>query len=212
MVVGSSAHAAPRAQEQETAQLRGRVRDAHGPVVGANVFVMGTLDGALTDSAGQFNIRTRRQTQYVLTVQHIGYRELRVPVVDSVQSALTITLEPFTAQALGMVTVEAGRFLASNDPEAVLSPLEIVTIPGTAANVNRAIQTLPGVAQVDEGTGLFVRGGDYTETRVFLNGRLLLNPAQLERPAGSFVGSFDPFLLDKIEFFSGGFMALASIA
>ena len=89
----------------------------------------------------------------------------------------------------------------------MLTPLEIVTIPGSTADVNRAIQTLPGVQQVDEGTGLFVRGGDFLETRVFLNDGLLLTPAQLQNPAGTFVGTLDPFLLDAVYFTSGGFGA-----
>jgi hypothetical protein len=73
--------------------------------------------------------------------------------------------------------------------------------------VNRAIQTLPGVQPVDEGTGLFVRGGDFTETRVLLNDAALLNPPQLLTPTGTFVGTVDPFQLDGIFFSSGGFGA-----
>src|SRR5205085_11885934 len=120
---------------------------------------------------------------------------------------VALTLQESSGAMLGAVTVQAGRYVAADEPGATLTPLEIVTIPGAAANVNRAIQTLPGVAQVDEGTGLFVRGGDYTETRVFLNDGLLLNPPQLQRAAGTFTGTFDPFLLDHVSFISGGFGA-----
>jgi hypothetical protein len=82
-----------------------------------------------------------------------------------------------------------------------------VTTPGTAADVNRAIQSLPGVQAGDEGTALFVRGGDFTETRVFLNDAGLLTPVQLQSPSGTFTGTVDPFLLDGIFFSSGGFGA-----
>jgi hypothetical protein len=63
------------------------------------------------------------------------------------------------------------------------------------------------VQPVDEGTGLYVRGGDFTETRVFLNDAALLNPPQLLTPTGTFVGTVDPFQLDGIFFSSGGFGA-----
>ncbi|MBL8961657.1 MAG: TonB-dependent receptor, partial [Gemmatimonadetes bacterium] len=77
----------------------------------------------------------------------------------------------------------------------------------TSADINRAIQLLPGVQAVDDGTALFVRGGDYTETKVFMNEAQLLNPQQLLTPTGTFVGTVDPFQLEGIYFSSGGFGA-----
>lgn len=188
------------------ATIRGIVRAAGQPVADANVFVIGTVDGALTDSLGRFQFSTARAPRYTIAIRRTGFREERRIVDDSATGALNFTLEAAT-QALAAVTVQAGRYVAADEPGAVLTPLEIVTIPGTAADVNRAIQTLPGVQQVDEGTGLYVRGGDYLETRVYLNDRLLLTPAQLQNPAGTFVGTLDPFLLDAIYFTSGGFGA-----
>jgi hypothetical protein len=186
--------------------LRGVVRAGNGPAGGPNVFVVGTLDGALTDSLGRFVFSTPRAPQYTIAIRRIGFREERRIVDDSAAGALAFTLRA-EQPTLAPVTVQAGRYVAADEPGAVLTPLEIVTIPGTAADVNRAIQTLPGVQQVDEGTGLYVRGGDFLETRVFLNDGLLLTPAQLQNPAGTFVGTLDPFLLDAVYFTSGGFGA-----
>lgn len=101
----------------------------------------------------------------------------------------------------------ASSYTASEERTATLTPLEVVSIPGTAADVNRALQTLPGIQQVDEGTGLFVRGGDAYETKVFPNDAALLNPMDIQSPNGTFMGTVDPFLLDGIVFSSGGFGA-----
>lgn len=207
LAVAFSLSSASLGAQAESAVLHGIVRDARGPVAAVNVFVVGTLDGALTDSSGRFEIVTAKQPQYYVATKHEGHRELRRTVPGSEIASIVLTLESASAHALGAVTIEAGRYVAADEPGATLTPLEIVTIPGTAADVNRAIQTLPGVQQVDEGTGLFVRGGDFTETRVFLNDALLLNPAHLQNPAGTFVGTFDPFLLDAIYFSAGGFGA-----
>jgi hypothetical protein len=147
------------------------------------------------------------QPRYLVAVRRTGYREVRQLIADSSRARISLILERTEAQPISAVMVEAGRFVAADEPGATLSPIEIVTIPGTAGDINRAIQTLPGTQQVDEGTGLFVRGGDFTETRVFLNEALLLNPAQLQSPAGTFVGTFDPFLMDAVYFTSGGFGA-----
>ncbi len=192
---------------QTPAIIRGSVRDGAGsPIPGANVFIVGTLDGALTDSAGGFVVSTPRQPRYHVAARHPGYRDFDLVIADSALRPLAIVLRA-GAQSVTPVVVQASRYVAADEPGAVLTPLDVVTIPGTAADVNRAIQTLPGVQQVDEGTGLFVRGGDFTETRVYLNDGLLLTPAQVQSPAGTFVGTLDPFLLDAIYFTSGGFGA-----
>ena len=127
-------------------------------------------------------------------------------IAESDTAALVFRLEP-SGVSLAPVAVQAGQYTASEERGATLTPLEVVTTPGTAADVNRAIQSLPGVQAGDEGTALFVRGGDFTETRVFLNDAGLLTPVQLQTPSGTFTGTVDPFLLDGIFFSSGGFGA-----
>ena len=49
--------AALAATLQVHAQTRidGVVSDEHGPLVGVNVFVVGTIDGAVTDTLGRFS-------------------------------------------------------------------------------------------------------------------------------------------------------------
>jgi len=165
--------------------MTGIVRDGstHAPISNANVFLRGELTGAFSDSAGRFTISLRHHAIDTVMVRRVGYRDTAV-VVNEAPASLTIELMAESTR-LESVVVSAGRYSASDEPGAVLTPLEIVTIPGTAADVNRAIQTLPGVQQVDDGTGLYVRGGDYTETRVYLNGGRLLNPAQLQNSAGT---------------------------
>jgi hypothetical protein len=69
------------------------------------------------------------------------------------------------------------------------------------------MQTLPGVQNVDEGTGLFVRGGDVSETKVLLNNAVMLSPYNYETPTGNYTVTVNPFLLDGIFFSSGGFGA-----
>ena len=189
------------------APVWGRVRTANGtPVAGASVFLAESLEGATTDSAGAFAFPTSAAGGGTLVVDASGYRQVRRRWTPE-SEAVAVVLARGGAAALNPIVVQAGRFTAGAERGATLTPLEVVTTPGTAADVNRAIQTLPGVQPVDEGTGLFVRGGDFTETRVLLNDAALLNPPQLLTPTGTFVGTVDPFQLDGIFFSSGGFGA-----
>jgi hypothetical protein len=164
-VISTRAEAFAQAAHTAEAALRGRiVTDAAAPVEGANVFLLETLDGVLTDSAGRFAIRTAHRGVATLVIRRVGFKPRQLDVTIPRAEPLVVTLEkqPVT---LPPVTVQAGRYTAGEERGATLTTLEVVTTPGAAADVNRAIQTLPGVQSVDEGTALFVRGGDYTETK-----------------------------------------------
>jgi hypothetical protein len=195
------------AQGDPAAALRGVVRGTDGaPVQGANTFLLETLEGALTDADGQFALRSAREGVATLVVRRIGFRAMHVTVSLPRAELLEIVLTA-DAAALAPITVQAGRYTTGDERGATLTSLEVVTTPGAAANVNRAIQTLPGAQTVDEGTALFIRGGDHTETRVLLDGAVILDGTQLRTPTGTFTGTVDPFLLDGIFFSSGGFSA-----
>ena len=58
-----------------------------------------------------------------------------------------------------------------------------------------------------EGAGLFVRGGDVSETRVLLDGATVISPFRLDTDRTLSLGRFDPFQLRGIHFSSGGFGA-----
>jgi hypothetical protein len=182
-----------------------RTSDAR-PIESANVFLIETLEGVVTRDDGRFTIATSATGPVTLIVRRLGFAEQRRLLSERDTSAVIITLEP-AGVALAPVAIQAGQYTASDERGATLTPLEVVTTPGTAADVNRAIQSLPGVQAGDEGTALFVRGGDFTETRVFLNDAGLLTSVQLQSPSGTFTGTVDPFLLDGIFFSSGGFGA-----
>ena len=105
------------------------------------------------------------------------------------------------------ITVQAGAYTAGNEHGSTLTALEVVSTPGATADIARAMQTLPGVQNVDEGTGLFVRGGDVSETKVLLNNMVMLSPYNYRNSDRQLHGDGNPFLLDGIFFSSGGFGA-----
>lgn len=190
------------------ASVHGTVRIADGqPVAGANVFLLETLDGMITAADGRFSIPAPDTTRVTLVVRQLGFLPVRQIITRAERDSEVVVVLNAAPHALNAVTVQAGRYSADNERGATLTSLDVVTTPGAAADVNRAIQTLPGVQQVDEGTGLFVRGGDYTETKTFLDDAVVLNPTDIQSPSGTFTGTVDPFLLDGIVFSSGGFGA-----
>ena len=192
---------------QASSAVSGAVRDVAGqPLVGADAFLLETLEGSVTDHAGRFIFDTRASGPATLVVQRADYLEVRRTVDLPLDGPLTIVMQ-LAPVALEPITVEAGTFRLGNLPDVTLSDLEVVSTPGAAADPFRAIQTFPGIQSVGEGAGLFVRGGDISETRVLLDGATVVSPFRLDADRTISFGRFDPFQLRGIHFSSGGFGA-----
>ena len=192
---------------QEPATVTGSVRDLAGrPLAGADAFLLETLEGAPTDSAGVFGFNATKSGRATLVIQQTGYLEVRRTVELPLTGPVSITMQlaPVTLEA---ITVEAGTYRLGNLPDVALDELEVVYTPGAAADPFRAIQTFPGLQSVGEGAGLFVRGGDLSETRVLLDGATVLSPFRLDTDRTISFGRFDPFALRGIRFSAGGFGA-----
>ena len=55
------------------ATVSGIVMDKREPLAGANVFILGTIDGCLTDSAGRFSFTTMQQGEVTLKATFVGF-------------------------------------------------------------------------------------------------------------------------------------------
>jgi hypothetical protein len=89
-----------------------------------------------------------------------------------------------------------------------LTPLEIVRIPGSDADLCRAITTFPGSNQVDEGSRITVRGGDASEVMTILDQASLYHLFIFDDDFNtSSYTTINPWGLKGINFSSGGFSA-----
>lgn len=197
------------AQAQEPAVVQGRVVSGTGEAMAyVNVQLQGTIDGAASNLDGAFSFSTQKTGEHTVRASMIGFE----PALAVVQLAPgdTITLDLIIRETL--ITLEEAVVTASafatGDAEAVtLQSLEVVTTPGAAADIFLAIKTFPGVAMVDEGAGLFVRGGDVSETVLLLDQATVAHPYKHETPTGGVFGTIPPFLVKGTFFSSGGFSA-----
>jgi vitamin B12 transporter len=196
------------AQSVDSATLiHGRVHSSDGaPIAGADVFLIESLEGSTADSVGHFTLRTTQRGIVTLVARRIGFAPERITVNLTKSDAIEISLAR-QSPALVPITVTAGAYTAGSERGASLNAIQVASTPGATADIARAIQTLPGVQNVDEGTGLFVRGGDVSETRVLLNDMVMIAPYNYETPTGNYTVTVNPFLLDGILFSSGGFGA-----
>src|SRR5678815_1851683 len=90
------------------------------PIDGANVFIIETLEGAVTRDDGRFNIATAGTGPLTLIVRRLGFAEQRRTITERDSVALVIRLEP-SGVALAPVSVQAGQYTASEERGATLT-------------------------------------------------------------------------------------------
>jgi vitamin B12 transporter len=195
-------------QANEPTVIAGIVQDDAGtPLSMVNVQIEGTFDGDATNEKGKFVFATRVPGKGVLRASLMGFEPVSIAVELSHGDSifLHITMEEAVV-TLGEVVVTGSAFTLGDGPAALtIHSLDIVTTAGASADVLHAIQTLPGVVTMDEGAGLFVRGGDVSETAIFLDQATVVHPYKFESPTGGYFGTIPPFLLGGTFFSSGGF-------
>ncbi|MDT0621972.1 TonB-dependent receptor [Croceitalea vernalis] len=188
--------------------IEGTVTDkSNNPIVGANVYLEGTYDGASTIEGGKFSFETTEIGTQTLVISMLSY-EAHYEVGDvTYLKNLNIQLVESINQLTG-VTLSAGTFEAGdNSKVSVLKPLDIVTTAGAAGDFVAALQTLPGTSTVNEDGRLFVRGGAAGETQVFIDGLRVFQPFNATANNIPTRGRFSPFLFKGITFSTGGYSA-----
>ncbi len=176
-------------------------------VAGANIYIAGTYDGASSAADGKFSFTTTATGTQNLVVSMLAYETYRQAGDVSYFKNIKVQLHK-TINQLSGVTLTAGSFEAGNNTKAsVLKPMDIVTTAGAAGDFVAALQTLPGTSTVSEDGRLFVRGGDASETQVFIDGLRVFQPFNATANNIPTRGRFSPFLFKGITFSTGGYSA-----
>lgn len=186
-----------------------RVRADRRPLAGAIVFIDGTDRHAATDPDGRFEIRGVRPGTHTLKVRVPGLREERFEGI-AVASGATAEVE------LDLVVLPEIREEVVVKPDAdrrpgrrgvvgeILSAREIGRLPTIGSDLNRTITLLPGVAAGDRSASLSVRGGNWDELLVVLDGLELYEPFHLKQ-LQRFSGIVDATTIGRAELLTGTF-------
>lgn len=193
---------------QNLISVSGNIRSSDGEKLSyVNIFFTDDLEGTISDTAGNFSIKTYKKGERNLRISHIGFEQVDLPIfVKKGMKSIEVVLEK-SFMEMDPVTVSAGSFTMADEEGQTLTSMDIVTTAGAAADIFRAIQTFPGVNSVDEGAGMYVRGGDVSETTVILDQATISHPYKYESDTGGYFGMISPFLLSGTYFSSGGFSA-----
>ena len=118
------------------------------------------------------------------------------PRVDSVTS---IPMMRITARA------ERAPVAPPPPPVREVTRGEILTTAGGAADVFSAVQIQPGATLVGEGSSVYTRGGDASETITILNGSRVLSLNRFEGLNGGMFGALEPWVIKSLRYATGAF-------
>jgi len=190
-------------------QINGYIMDEAGkPVIGANVYIENSFDGASSDAKGMFSFQTDQTGTHTLIASFIGHEAVQMPI--------TIAGDPLSLQMIlhekvnemDMVTITAGTFEAGGEHKTtILKELDIVTTAGATGDIAGVLNTLPGTQTVGEEGKLYVRGGEDYETQTFVDGMRVIRPYQTTIPYTPTRNRFSPFMFKGTSFSTGGYSA-----
>ena len=141
-------------------QISGTITQKNGtPIVGANIYLEGTYDGASSDDQGRFSFTTDETGIQTLVASFVSFEPMYMAADVSQMKDLKLVLKE-DVNSLDTVVISAGSFQAGdNSKVSVLKPLDVVTTASALGDFVGALQTLPGTTTVAEDGRLFVRGG-----------------------------------------------------
>ena len=209
--------AAPESREQKASAISGAVRDAEttAPLSGANVLVVGTSLGAVTDSLGKFTLQGVQLGNQLLKISYTGYESALIPdvVVRSGRTSVILAGLRMKTIELESLTVEGSEFReTAEEPVSTVgfSNEEIRRAPGSAGDVSRIFSVLPSIAKVnDQVNGLVVRGGNPAENGFYIDNMEIPNINHYPQQGSSSgpIGLLNVDFLQDVNFSAGGFSA-----
>ncbi|MEW5799214.1 MAG: TonB-dependent receptor [Bacteroidota bacterium] len=203
--------------QTNTGSISGEIRDAitKQPLPGANILIAGTKLGATANESGYYVIKNIEPGTYTLHASMIGYeRSTNTDVVVHPQRNKTVHFG-LKSSDVELETVEIQSDYFAKPTENIvsmrsLSPEEIRRSPGSAEDIFRVMQSIPGVATAGgKSAQLIVRGGSPDENLTLLDNIEIYNPIHFARSGESMgiISIVNPALLEKVDFLTGGFPA-----
>lgn len=190
--------------------LKGMVVDAvtDEPLVGTHVHIKGTNKILVTGSDGYFSISVPFNEVFCLHATFVGYSSAEVKACLREDTDIVIKLNP--DNELSDVYVYGARRdfgVKSTQMSAVLVPIErIEDVPALFGEVDvmKVLQKLPGVQSSSDGTsGIYVRGGNYDQNLITLDGSTLYNAEHLK----GFVSAINGDMVNNVLLYKGAFPA-----
>jgi outer membrane receptor protein involved in Fe transport len=204
--------------QKSTGSIEGTVidRSTYQPLAGVNIIISGLPLGAASDLDGKFLVEKVPIGTYRVEALMIGYQtEVKTEIVVSTNRVIMVNFSLKTSPLeLGDEIVVTADYFQKDIETPIsakrLTPQEIRSSAGSAEDIFRIIQSMPGVSGAGgKSANLAVRGGSPDENRTLLDNVEIYNPLHFARLGTSMgiISIVNPSLLQSVDFLTGGFPA-----
>ena len=196
--------------------IRGKISNPvnNQPVGFANVLILGTELGAISDENGNYEIQNIPPGLYNVRASFVGFKtstvfEVQVTLARPVQLDFSLSED---AAELSEVVVSSEFTRSEETPLSVrkLNTNEIERYPGGNRDISRVIQALPGVASTPSfRNDILIRGGAPNENRFYVDEIEVpvINHFATQGSSGGPVGILNVNLIKNVDLIAGGFPA-----
>ena len=196
--------------------IRGKITNPinNQPVAFANVLVLGTEFGAISDENGMYELSNIPAGLYNVRASFVGFKtktafEVQLTLARPVQLDFELIED---ASELSEVVVNSEFFRSEETPLSVrkLNSNEIERYPGGNRDISRVIQALPGVASTPSfRNDILIRGGAPNENKFFIDEIEVpvINHFATQGSSGGPVGILNVNLIKNVDLIAGGFPA-----
>lgn len=207
-----AALSAPVPAAEPPALVTGVVLTREGQSVpGVEVTLVGTDLRAVSGTYGAFTLRGRVAAAAGVLRLRFPDGQVRERPIDLQRTPAVVEWVVDVPLFVERLTVQDGvadEWQETPPSDSVdLEFLDIVRTPGTRADPTFAAQMLPGVVKADQGSGLFVRGGEASELVTTFNAAPIAHPYRYETPTGGFFGMFSALQIAGLSLSSAVFPA-----
>ncbi len=165
-------------------------------------------DGTKTDKNGFFSIKIPANTDIKIVFTHISHKP--ITATFNLKNGETYVFNPVMSVSVEQIEEVVLNSKKRKDIEGIVTidTKTLKKIPGATAGVENILKTLPGVSGNNElSTQYSVRGGNYDENLVYVNGIEVYKPFLVRSGQQEGLSFVNSDLVKNIEFSAGGFQA-----
>ena len=197
--------------QNNSARIFGKVVDTLGiPVELANIVVVEqSTIGVSTTESGKYELSVPHDREITIEISHVMYisQRKKITVAAGKRMQLNFDLVP---NSMSLPPVQVKASYGTIDGVETFSPKPIIHIPGHKGGVEALIASKGlGVRQNNDLSSQYtVRGGNYDENLIYLNGVEIYRPFLIRSGQQEGLSFINPDLVSSVNFSSGGFDAI----
>lgn len=191
----------------QTGTIRGIIlNSANKPIEDVNV--KAGERGTTTNENGFFTIKIPADQDVTIEFTHLSHK--RVVATFNLKNGEELEFHPIMDENIEQISTVVISNVKRTSIEGVttLEPETIRKIPGANPGIENLLKTLPGVSGNNElSTQYMVRGGNYDENLVYVNGVEVYRPFLIRSGQQEGLSFVNTDLVQNVEFSAGGFQA-----